>query len=283
MPEEMCPSCKAGKLVETIRRPDGFEKIFSCGHKHFHVTVKDSITLSNSLSTQGELLFELYGKVFIGGTITNSKNIELIVDTNDKRYLTGFKITVEDTAEETITRAMEQAKRLTNYIGFQTNTVVRHKRPRISKKRNGKTEHTISISTDAIIVKEIGLDITTLFSLLDSDSPLNQRLAHAQNGLKSLLDNDFPQAIKDFFLVIEGTNLVKEAKYKCLRDAVSHIKLDAKRTLDGLKKEFGIDLKTGEHLNVNDPDIQDLLETEARKLSEIARNYIEGEIKKTVT
>lgn len=231
-------------------------------------------------STQVELLFELYERVFIGGTITSSENIVLILAPDDKRYLTGFRITVEDTADETIKRAMEQARRLTNFIGFQTNTVVRHKRPKISKKKNGKTEHTKTFSANALLIKIIELNLTKLSSLLDRDSPLNQGLAHAQNGLKALLDYNFSQAIREFFLVIEHTNIPEKEKYKYLRHAVSHIQLVSNTTLDAFRNEFRIDLNKGEYLNINDPDIQDLLKTEARKLGEIVRNYINGEIKK---
>lgn len=104
-------------------------------------------------------------------------------------------------------------------------------------------------------------------------------LAHYQNGLKSLLDNDFSQAIKDFFLIIENTGIPEEIRYKSLRDTISHKQLTAPKTLDALRKEYGIDLKKGEYLNINDSAIQATLEIEAGKLRDITRNYINSSLR----
>lgn len=225
-------------------------------------------------SIQLALLFELYEPVFIGGIVTSSDNIELVLNPKDNHYLMGFRITANDTSEATIDQLMEKANRLTDYIGFKTNTVVHHKRPRIIKKKNGKTETTKGFTSDALIVKDIELDINKLSSLLSSDSIRNQHLAHYREGLESLLDNNFSEAIKDFFLIIENAKIPEEIRYKCLRDAVSHNKLDNQKTLDDLRKEFGINLKKGEYLNINNPDIQNILETEAKNLREMALKHL---------
>jgi hypothetical protein len=243
------------------------------------IELKEGFTLSAEASVQIGLFFELSEKVKIGGTVTNSENIELILDSNESRYLTGFRITVNNTDDETMDQAMEQAKRLTDYLSFVTNTVVRHKRPIIRKKKNGKTETTKPFTADAILAAEFDLDVRKLAPLLGSDSKLNQCLAHYQDGLKSLLDNDFPQSIKDFFLIIENTGIPEEVRYKSLRDAVSHNMLEHKNTLEALKNEFGIPLKKGEYLNINVPNIQAILETEAGKLRNVTRNYLSSYLK----
>ena len=42
---ETCPSCKNGALVTTDTRPDGYAKHFSCGHTHYDIHLKDTLTL----------------------------------------------------------------------------------------------------------------------------------------------------------------------------------------------------------------------------------------------
>jgi hypothetical protein len=240
--------------------------------------LRDGFILSAEPSIQVGLWFGLYEQVFIGGTVENSENIELVLDPNDKHYLTGFRIMVNDTSDATIKQSIEKAKRLTNYISFRTNTVVRHKRPtRVTKKKDGKTETTKDFSMDALLVKAIDLDIKELSSLLDSDSPLNQCFAHYHDGIKSLLDNDFSQAVKDFFLIIENSGIQEAVRYQSLRDAVNHNRLDSDKTLEALRTNFEITIKKREYLNINDPSIQEILETEARKLKEITQKFINSE------
>ena len=64
--------------------------------------LRDGFILSAEPSIQVGLWFGLYEQVFIGGTVENSENIELVLDPNDKRYLTGFRIMVNDTSDATI-------------------------------------------------------------------------------------------------------------------------------------------------------------------------------------
>ena len=274
-------------------------KKFSCGHKHSAVSlseppigvsdnvtasktnvrkiIEENISVTESVTVVVSLFFELKEKIYIGGKMINAPDIELVPD-EDKNYLKGFSIKVHKTDEQTIKDATELANRFSNYLSIITRSPVSHKRPRIRKTQNGKSTTTIQYGVDAVLVKKQDLDVSKLSSFLSSDSRLHQHLKQAQEGLKTLLDNNFPDSIRWFFMIIENQNSSDSKKYLPLRNVVSHEELDYDSTINGVAK-FGISMKKGDHLNFNDPDIQDILEREAKNLMNIAMSVVENELK----
>lgn len=296
---EKCPSCHSGKFEKEFNEGGNLVKKFSCGHKHFavslyepHIDVSDSLTanktnvrkineenirVTDNVAIAVSLFFELKEKIYIGGKMINDINIELVPD-DDKNYLKGFLIKLQDNNEQTIKNATELANRFTNYLSIITRVPVSHKRPRIRKTRGEKSTTTISFTIDAVLVKKQDLDISKLSSFLNSDSRIHQHLNQAQNGLKALLDNNFSEAIRWFYMIIEKQPMADSQKYLPLRNAVSHEELDKDFTINGVAT-FGIRMRKGDHLNLNDPDIQNILEREATNLKNISLSSVENELK----
>ena len=273
--KEKCPICKQGILANAYTDEyEKFVKEFSCGHKECEVVVADSSKGTENIIVGYELFFELKDKVYIGGDIINSPNIELISDDTGK-YLTAFIIKMQSPNEDAVKDADELANRLTNYLGGITRMVVEHKRPRIRIKHNGKTTNTFTFTIDAILVKNQDLDIEKISSFLNSDSRTHQHLFQAQKGLEALQNNDFSQAIRWYFMIIEKQQIAN--KYRPLRNVVSHEELDKDYTIDGVA-QFGITMNKGDHLNFNDPYIQDILEQEAKNLHDIIWPLIDSEL-----
>jgi hypothetical protein len=297
--EEKCQTCHKGKLVNQSNEGGNIVKKFSCGHKHFAVSLseppidvsdnvtaskinvrkisEENISVTDNISITVSLFFELKEKIYIGGDMINAPNIELVPD-EDKNYLKAFTIKVKDTDDQSIKEATELANRFTNYLSIITRIPVSHKRPRIRKTQGEKSTSTISFTMDAVLVKNQDLDVSKLSSFLSSDSRVHQHLKQAQEGLKALLDNNFPDAIRWFFMIIENQNSSDSTKYEPLRNVVSHEKLDYPFTINGVAK-FGISMNNGDHLNFNDPDIQDILEREAKNLMNIVISVVENELK----
>ena len=243
-------------------------------------TVDHSIFIQESLSTSTaslnhvSLIFDLEQPLTIGGVITNRSNEELIMDGG---VCKGIKMTVPDTKDETIDLATEKANRIANYLSHQTNFSTKLKKPKITVIKNNKAIHTINYTVDTVLAKPCDIDLQNISPIIDSNSPLNQRLARYEEGLKSLTENDSGKAIQNFYQSIEGSGIPEDAQYRILRHAVSHIKLDDKGVID--LKKFGIIMNPGDYLNLNDPNVQFVLQTEARKLQSIALKYIDTEMK----
>jgi hypothetical protein len=53
------------------------------------------------------------------------------------------------------------------------------------------------------------------------------QLGHAHNGNRAFYNKDYPQAIREFYLIFEYTGCLEEINYRNLRHAVSHAKIDS--------------------------------------------------------
>ena len=257
-PRPPCPKCGSIKRNRTV-------------------IVNERLVIKDSVSITVTLFFELKEKVYIGGNMTNASNIELVLD-DDKNYLKGFLIKVLNTDDQSIKDATELANRFTNYLSIITRMPVSHKRPRIRKTQSGESTNTLSYTTDTLIVKNQELDVSKIYSFLSSDSRLHQHLNQAQTGLKALLDNNFAEAIKSFYMIIENQKSPESTRYLPLRNVVSHEELEYASTINGVAT-FGIIMKKGEHLNFNDPHVQDILEREAKNLMNIILPIVNNELK----
>jgi hypothetical protein len=137
------------------------------------------------------------------------------------------------------------------------------------------------------LLKSVGIDnidVSRISLLLeDNDSKLSQelnlKLAHAHNGHRALEKKDFPQAIREYYLVLEDTNFERKEMYKALRAAVSHHELTVDKTIKNLKLGFGITIAHGEFLDLNNPKIRKILDDEAGKLRDSVCSYLIGQLK----
>jgi hypothetical protein len=236
------------------------------------------------MATETSILqFEFDGKVYPGVKITDSKDIKMIWDEVEKEALTGFEITIKDSTEEKIIDAREQtAPRLTNILGSRTGNEITYKPPVIKFIRNGVTTTFVSSKMRLKWMRPISLesiDIPKLSSLLNNYSRLYMQLAHTHNGHKAFINKDYPQAIREFFLVFEYTGCIEEIKYRNLRHAVSHAKLDSQNAVDDLNNNFGIPLQKGQELDVNDSKIREILYKHTRELRDSVGLYIQEQLK----
>ena len=264
---EMMIDDDTGKLLRKLR--------------HKNIVINETVEYTEEVIVAGELIFELKEKIYLGGAFVDNTNIKLIQDEENKDYLKGFRITISDFDEGSIQDAIELSNRLTNYLSLQTGLVVEHKRPIIKEFKNEKTTTSITHTMDAILAKKQDLDLTKLKDFLSKDERTHQHTFQFKKGLESIQNNDFPNAIRWFFMIIENDKTANSAKYFPIRNVISHEELDRNNTINGVKV-FGITMKKGEHLNFNNPEIYKILKTEAHNLLNIVRPIVEKEVKNNI-
>lgn len=221
-------------------------------------------------------------KIFIGGNTCSSDEIELIMDSNDKNYLVGFRIRVQEEQEHKAKMLAElKARRLCNLLTFKSNTITEYNAPTISCIEDNTVTifNTISQTVSVYAGYDLNLNDDTLRSLIDCDMQINQHLYNYQNGLKAFQEKDFSIAIKEFFIIIENQNLYDIKKYRSLRHAVSHEKLNDPNTISELNK-IGILIKKGDYLDTSNSNIEKILEQETRNLLNIVKPFVENELEK---
>lgn len=226
---------------------------------------------NDDVSTYVSMNFELYSKVKIGTNNNQIKNVELIHDKQDPQLIEAFRIRLVNTSEEEVDKAYMLAGRLVNYLSAMTGTVVEHKRPLMLPAG-------MQISLPSMLIVP-----TQRHGLPDDleSSPVEQTaqiLSRFKEGYKALRDNDFAEAIRCFYLIIENDGSPSSTKYKSLRNGVSHDTISGPDSLHDLKQIFGLNVPTGGSLNLDDPKVQSILYTETHKLHRIAQNKVEREI-----
>jgi hypothetical protein len=223
----------------------------------------------NNIEAETSILqFEFDEEVHTLTTIKDSEDIKFIrnEEYNDKPAvtLTGFEITIRQSDEEKITKAKEQtAPRLTNILSNVTGKAISYRPPKVRRIRNGKTYYAVYSTVKSGWLRPIdidSIDISKLSSLLDTDSKLNLNLAHTHNGQRAFSNNDFPQGIREFYLIFGNTGRLEEMKYKNLRHAASHIKLSSEDAVRDLRGNFRIPIKRGDDIDLNDSKIKKFLE-----------------------
>lgn len=307
--KEKCGSCHQGELASESDEDGNHIKKFSCGHRKIEVNLNERVNVSDTLQASKKLVmvinenvtvsddirinlglyFELTESVSISGIKKNSNDIELIFEEERPDMLKAFRINVKNFQDnKEIINALQYASRFTNLITLKTGMFVFHKRPR--KIVNGKiTSEAVGFSVSAVLTKLVNLDMTDndLASLLNTNSRENQQLAHFANGQKALEDDDFVNAIKEFYQVLEYENLL-EIKYKSLRDGLSHAELTIVKTINELGDEFGIVCMEnpnstlnpkGKYVDITSPEIQTILEKEANYLRNMAIRFIDSKVK----
>ena len=252
------------------------------------VNVNETVNHSESVNVTSGLYFELTESVSVSGLKNNSSIIELDFEP-DSNMLKGFRITVTNFQNNLeIKKAYQQAYRFTNLISLRTGMYIFHKRAR-QIINNVITPHTVSFTTDVVLTKLVNLDMTNseMISLLDVDSKENQQLAHFSNGLRSLKDGNYADAIKEFYQVIENEIPSHLEKYRYLRHGVNHAELKDQTTIDKLRNEFNIvcienpnstHTPKWKYVDITDPDVQDIFEKEANILREEVIRILDSKI-----
>jgi hypothetical protein len=241
--------------------------------------------VNNNVKVETSIVqFEFDQKVNPGVKITDPKEIKMIWDKVDKGALTGFEITITRSTKKKITNVREQtAPRLTNILSSITGIEITYKEPPLIKFiRNGKTTTLVAKTLKSSYLKPISLesiDISKLSSLLTRYSKLYMQLGHAHNGNRAFHNKDYPQAIREFFLIFEYTGCIEEIKYRNLRHAVSHVRIDDPRAINDLKNNFRIKTKPGEELDVNKPRINAILYENTRDLRNSVGLYLQEQLR----
>lgn len=229
------------------------------------------------------LHYEFDEKLPIFGTITDSENIKFIWDEGNENAVTGFEITILESTDGKIEDAQEQVvPRLINILSNISGVALTYKPPQIKKIRNGQTFSVITKELKMEWLTDIGIDnidIPKLSSLLYRSSKLTMQLAHAYNGRKALTVKDYPQAIREFYLIFEDTGLDEDKKYANLRHAVSHVVLGCQDAVDDLNVNFGLPIEKDKELDLNDPKIKETLGRHAREFHHRVGLYLNGQLK----
>lgn len=228
----------------------------------------EGLDIVENVSVITSLIFELYDRLYIGGTITNSNEITFIQDTSDPKYIIGFAIKVVNPSEKKVKSAVERGDRTINYLSAKTGFAVRSKRPKIEKQIGNKLQ-----TMDTLVIRDFDLDASKLSSLLTRKSSLNKRIAGYQSGMIALKDNDLERAVQGYYQVIENSGLKEEKQFKPLRHACSHHRIDGKDTAKAIRK-FGIKCRRHKPVNFTDPDNWQQLYIHAHRLKEISDAYM---------
>lgn len=238
-----------------------------------------------SLRETSVLRFRFNESVQPGVTITDSKDIKMIRGRVKKDALTGFEITIEKSTAKKVINAREQtAHRLTNILSSTTGIEITYKDPPgIKIIRNGKTTRVVAKKLESSYLKPIcldSIDLSKLSSLLNNNySKLYMQLGHAHNGNRAFHNKDYPQAIREFYLIFEYTGCLEEINYRNLRHAVSHAKIDSLKAVNDLKNNFGIKMRPREELDVNKPRIKTILYKHTKEFREKVGVYLQEQLR----
>ncbi len=275
---QTCPKCGVGNFLTTEINGEITKRRYSCGHNEIIVVKNESINISENTPIILEMTFELYDSVKVGGKITNSDNIEFIMDPEHPDSVRKFIIKLTNPSQQKEREALQVASEITNYLSVIANRPVKHKLPIIRRTNKGKTTAAISFGVGAFLHKNFDLDANLLDSkLLNKNPDLNKRLQLYNDGLKEIDNNDFGGAIQSFYQCIENTNVPERSDYLPLRDAASHQRIDDPSKIAKLNS-VGIIMRVGESLNENDPDNQHILKSKAYDLKQIAWKYLNDKI-----
>jgi hypothetical protein len=228
--------------------------------------------------------FEFNNKVYTNVKIIDSKDIKMIWDKAEKYTLNGFEIAVQKSNPKKLVKVQEQtASRLTNILSSITGTEISYKEPpKITTIRNGNRTQTVTAAISFPYLKPTNLtrvELSNLSPLLTKYSKLYMQLGHAHNGYRAFFNKDYPQAIREFYLIFEKTGCIEDTKYRNLRNAVSHVRIDDSRAISDLKNNFGIKMKRGEELDVNKPKIKTILYKHTRMFKESVGLYLQEQLR----
>jgi hypothetical protein len=256
--------------------------------------VKNEMNSTDRNSSKCEtstLRFEFDDEVNLPVTIPNHENVSFIRNEENKSVVKGFEITINDSTDQKIEDAKKQvALPLIDFLSAIAAYPITYKPPQIRKLRNGQTYYVVGKSFTARYSISDGvdynIDASKVLSLLLANGvskmsrELKLKLGHAHKGHRAFSNGDYPQAIREYYLILENTDFARKQIYQSLRDAVSHHELDRPKTLEKLKSCFNITLEKGEFLDVNNPEINNILREEAGRLRTYVWSYFIKQVKK---
>ena len=257
-----------GELVLLLNHDNGSLMDFQ-KRKHLHVSVTDGISITDHVSAHISMYFELDTKLDLD-TNHEPTGIKLIPDEKDARLIKAFVMRLPNTSKEETDKASMRANRLVNYMSAMTGKTIGHKRQLLLLAGSCSPPPSMEIPQ----AKAHGLPD-------DLDSPLlvqlTQPLHYFKNGFKALHNYDFAQAVRWFHMIVENDKFVDSEEYRALRNGLSHKEM-GKATCDDLKKYFGIGAVKNSPLNLDDPNVQEVLCTKSHELYKIAKRKIECEM-----
>lgn len=249
--KSVCPKCGSSK-------------------KSHKISIIESVAITDSVSIQLGLYFELAEPVAVPKNFKNSNKVILSVNNG---MLQSFQI---NSSPEDIIDTIHKANKFVSYLSFKTGLYVSHKHPR--KVINGKIiiEEKGGISADSLITDLRALDLTNpKFEEFLSNPDIDYlKLAHFTAAQKAIDQQNWSEAIRELYLTIEDSNIPEKGKYRHLRNAVSHTKIDNPNSPSILKNEFGIDLPRGSSLDILDPVIMGKLEKATKELRGVSWHHI---------
>lgn len=109
------------------------------------------------------------------------------------------------------------------------------------------------------------------------------QFAHIHNGNRAIHNKDYTQAIREYFLIVEYTGHPMATKYRNLRHAVSHVRLNKKAAIKDLQLNFKLPIKWKKELDVNDPKVKKILQRHAAEFKKDASLYLNNQLKNILT
>jgi len=269
----------------TFLRKDEANKIVKISNEGIGIAEKSKAIIF------ARLFFGLSEPVDVSGVKIDSPNIKIIKAEKNPNSIIGFEVFISDSNNEKIEKAYLEIRRLTNLLSLKLGRYIDHKRPEIFiTDKSGKSTGSKSFTIDAILVKQIDLDLnnSNLSSIVnDNDPVLNQQLSDAVSGIKAYSDRNYKDAIKNFWLAIENEKHSLAKDYRSLRDGLSHSEINNDNVQKVLQDDFGLTLKEkndsiktpkGVYVDANDPTNRAILKEEATVLRIEVIKILEGKL-----
>lgn len=194
-----------------------------------------------------EIHFTLSEKIDCEDTLPVIENLEIetsIGKTNQKS-ITGFNIKVENTTKEiAMEKASKKAQTFTDLLSATSGTasIPRLDGTSVEKPTGGHTvSKTFTISYNIRNNAELNIPKQRLEDILENkDTILSQQLKYVNRATDSLKNRDPASTIKELVLACNEHPQGNSAKYKSLRNALSH-EIPKPETIQRIKNDFGQD------------------------------------------
>lgn len=238
------------------------------GKDHFRGTSDELNINDNAMRIDVELSFKLVEPIEVCGEIQESKNIRIVRSKENEKIICEFRVKIYDYNEKKSEDAIQQIKRLLNWMSWKMGRKIDHRRE-IIVIRNDEHE---KLQEKVLPAAEFNLDLnsTEMASILkNEDQKLTQKLAVGANGIKSYEERNYTNAIRDFYLVIQESKGKLDEKHRALRNGLSHFTV-SRDNIEALEKCFGLklggNLETHKYIDMNDYSNIEILNNQARDL-----------------
>lgn len=195
--------------------------------------------------TDWKIHFTLSEKIDCVDTLPTIENFEIEIGTGkaEQKSITGFNINVEN-ATETIAKetASKKAQIFTDLLSITSGTASMPRRDGTSR-LNESGRHTVSRTFTFMynIRNNADLDISQsrLNEILENrDTELSQKMRYVNRAIDAIANRNPASAIKELFLVCDEDPQGSLAKYKSLRNALSHEPVYP-NDIQNIQRDFG--------------------------------------------